>query len=268
MQNGNWVPISKFFSYALPRKRVFTDLEAMYSLQLDYDNDNTITILGCSRRWGWSRTKVTNFLIEHDIIISYPDELKSIRKKRGCIDIHPDKKRHKKKHKEDNKETIKEHKRFIDSKWIADSEDNKKAIKRHKKNNEKVTTIDPNNNPNPNKENIYTIVNFLNEKLGTKFKPNSKKTKSCINARLNEGYSIDDFKTVINKKYDSWINTEHAKYLRPETLFGNKFDGYLNEIQISKKTTNINSEKSLDQLIEEDRSGIFDFELKDFEDVT
>ena len=85
-----------------------------------------------------------------------------------------------------------------------------------------------------NKELIHSIVDYLNQKLGTKFKPNSDKTKSCINARINEKYNLDDFKTVIDKKYDQWINTDSAKYLRPETLFGTKFDGYLNEVSIKQ----------------------------------
>lgn len=73
------------------------------------------------------------------------------------------------------------------------------------------------------------IVDFLNEKAGTAYKPGSGKTRACINARWREGFRYDDFKAVIAKKTAQWKGTDMAKYLRPETLFGTKFEGYLNE---------------------------------------
>lgn len=76
-----------------------------------------------------------------------------------------------------------------------------------------------------------SIVSYLNEKAGTNFKATTGKTKSAINARLNEGFKLEDFKTVIDKKCAEWIGTEMQKYLRPETLFGTKFEGYLNAKQ-------------------------------------
>lgn len=73
------------------------------------------------------------------------------------------------------------------------------------------------------------IISYLNEKLGTKYKATTAKTKSVINGRVAEGFTIDDFKTVIDKKCSEWIGDEKMeKYLRPETLFGTKFEGYLN----------------------------------------
>ena len=50
-----------------------------------------------------------------------------------------------------------------------------------------------------------------------------------INARINEGYNITDFNAVIDNKVNDWANTDMEKFLRPETLFGTKFEGYLNE---------------------------------------
>lgn len=73
-----------------------------------------------------------------------------------------------------------------------------------------------------------TIVFYLNEKAGTSYKATTAKTKSAINARLAEGFTVDDFRTVIDKKCAEWIGTDMEKYLRPETLFGTKFEGYLN----------------------------------------
>lgn len=79
------------------------------------------------------------------------------------------------------------------------------------------------------KQYIYLIVDYLNEVAGTKYRPTSDKTKALITARLNEGFTLDDFKTVIKKKVDEWSGTDMAKYIRPETLFGTKFEAYLNQ---------------------------------------
>ena len=73
------------------------------------------------------------------------------------------------------------------------------------------------------------ILEYLNSKLNTNYKSTSKKTQSLVRARLNEGYTIDDFKKVIDIKCDEWLNTSMSKYLRPETLFSNKFESYLNQ---------------------------------------
>ena len=87
------------------------------------------------------------------------------------------------------------------------------------------------------KEKEYiSIVSYLNDKAGTGFKATTAKTKSAINARLAEGFTLEDFKTVIDKKCAEWIGTDMQKYLRPETLFGTKFEGYLNAKQGRNET--------------------------------
>lgn len=78
--------------------------------------------------------------------------------------------------------------------------------------------------------NIYSsIISYLNEKAHTKYRPSSSKTKTLIKARLNEGFTEDDFKKVIDNKTEEWLNSDMEKYLRPETLFGTKFESYLNQ---------------------------------------
>lgn len=95
-----------------------------------------------------------------------------------------------------------------------------------------------------NKAFIKEIVNYLNEKLKTNYKTTTQNTIKHIKARLNEGYKVNDFKLVIDKMYDEWYGTEMQKYLRPETLFGTKFESYLNHETFKKQT---NQEK-LDDL--------------------
>jgi uncharacterized phage protein (TIGR02220 family) len=73
------------------------------------------------------------------------------------------------------------------------------------------------------------IINYLNEKIGTNYKASTKATKTKINARWQEGFKLDDFKRVIDCKAAAWqYDTKMNQYLRPETLFGTKFESYLN----------------------------------------
>lgn len=81
------------------------------------------------------------------------------------------------------------------------------------------------------------IVDYLNLRIGSNYKHSTDKTRTQIKARFNEGFTIEDFKTVIDKKCSEWINTDMEKYLRPETLFGTKFESYLNQREIKKEIT-------------------------------
>ena len=83
--------------------------------------------------------------------------------------------------------------------------------------------------------NIYSLViDYLNKKASTNYRASTKNTQSFINARVKEGYAVEDFKKVIDSKSKEWLNTDFEKYLRPATLFGTKFENYLNEA--NKKT--------------------------------
>lgn len=92
---------------------------------------------------------------------------------------------------------------------------------------------------------ITFIINYMNQVCKTKYKPTSERTGTLIKVRLQEGFTSEDFKTVIDKKYAEWGKDEKmVKFLRPETLFGNKFEGYLNQMaavpnNVSKSMQNI-----------------------------
>lgn len=87
----------------------------------------------------------------------------------------------------------------------------------------------------PEQADVTEIVEYLNQAAGTSYKPNTPKTVRSIKARMKEGFTVDDFKTVIDKKVSEWAKTDMQKYLRPETLFGTKFEGYLNQQIIKGK---------------------------------
>lgn len=80
------------------------------------------------------------------------------------------------------------------------------------------------------------ILDYLNLKAGTKYKGKPADILK-IKARLAppESFTLDDFKTVIDKKVKEWKGTSMEQYLRPETLFSNKFEGYLNQTGSANK---------------------------------
>lgn len=78
--------------------------------------------------------------------------------------------------------------------------------------------------------NIVEIVSYLNEKTGSRYKSTTTATRKHIKARLEEGFTVEDFRAVINKKSAEWLEDKKMrKFLRPETLFGPKFESYLNQ---------------------------------------
>ena len=85
-----------------------------------------------------------------------------------------------------------------------------------------------------NETTIKLIIDYLNSRAMTNYRATSQTTKKHINARLNEGYKFDDFITVIDNKTREWMKTDMEKYLRPETLFGSKFESYLNQKDSSR----------------------------------
>lgn len=82
------------------------------------------------------------------------------------------------------------------------------------------------------------IINYLNNKANKNFSVEAKEAKRCINARVSEGYNLNDFKKVIDTKVTKWLNTPQEDYLRPITLFGTKFNSYLNERPQNEQITN------------------------------
>ena len=92
---------------------------------------------------------------------------------------------------------------------------------------------------------IKEIIQYLNDVCGTRYRYQTKGTQEHINARLKEGYTVDDFKMVIDKKFEEWHGTDMEKFLRPETLFAGKFESYLNQ-KIVKKTYQSQTAQMLD----------------------
>lgn len=161
-------------------------------------------------RWGWSKTKLRNFLklLESEKMIT-----KVVDRKKTTISI-------------------------VNYKVYQGSEDQEETTEKPQEDQEKTIekpqedTNKNDNNEKNDKNNIMVaeIISYLNEKTGKNFKSGVAKNRDLIKARLKEGYSVEDFKKVIDIKVAEWLNDENmSKFLRPETLFSNKFEGYLNQ---------------------------------------
>ena len=111
----------------------------------------------------------------------------------------------------------------------------KKALKKAVKKQSKST----NKNDKNDKEiyNIKKIVEFLNSTLSTNYSWKTKQTQKLIRGRLREGYTIEDFKLVIEDRKRRWQNDEKMRqYLRPSTLFRpSNFENYLQYAKSKKE---------------------------------
>ncbi|MDR7001360.1 conserved phage C-terminal domain-containing protein [Neobacillus niacini] len=84
-------------------------------------------------------------------------------------------------------------------------------------------------------EPVIEIIQYLNNKTNSAYRSSSAKTQAIIRTRILEGYIVDDFKKVIDLKAAEWLQDPYmSKYLRPETLFGPKFEAYLNQKPFKK----------------------------------
>ena len=101
------------------------------------------------------------------------------------------------------------------------------------------------------------IIEYLNIKTGSKFKATTKPYIQAIRSRLKEGYTVDDFKTVIDKKCREWKGTKLEKYLTPKTLFApSHFDTYLNSNEMAAMTDTERKVAELNALIDAVEGGI------------
>ena len=119
-------------------------------------------------------------------------------------------------------------------------------------NNNSINNNSINNNSSSNNNNVpvktdtipyQEIIEYLNLKTGKKFKHKTAAHRKFIKARWEEGNTFEEFKIVIDKMVCEWTGTEFQNYLQPSTLFGNKFENYLNKTSFKFKQNNNKSQK-------------------------
>lgn len=132
-------------------------------------------------------------------------------------------------------------------KWVAESITKRRAYSksrrenREHKNKKHMLTCDAHmENENEIEDTnavIKEIIDDLNLVCGTHYKYSTPKTKELIKTRIKEGHTIAEFKVVHSNKAKEWMyDNKMVKFLRPETLYGNKFEGYLNQKEVKEMT--------------------------------
>lgn len=176
------------------------------------------SVRSLATRWGWSKVKVSRFLT----LLENDEMVKLERSKSGTLltlvnyDNYQDCR--------DDKKTPSGHQ--------ADTERTQSGRNKELKNDKNVKN---------EKKDIYTsaiteILNYLNLRTGKKYTGRSKAQREHIIARLKEGYTVDEFKTVIDNKVKAWGHDDKMRqYLRPETLFSTKFETYLNDTETERQ---------------------------------
>lgn len=96
-----------------------------------------------------------------------------------------------------------------------------------------------NDNASGSDENIpLSLISYLNQKTGSSYKVDANITGRIVSL-FGQGYSVEDMRTVIDRKCAEWCDDEKMRaYLRPSTLFGPKFAEYLNApepIEVERK---------------------------------
>jgi len=76
---------------------------------------------------------------------------------------------------------------------------------------------------------VDEVFEFFRQKTGSKVRSTTQSLRSCIQARLDDGYTLDDCKKAIMFSYASKKdNPEQRQYIRIDTIFRpSKFSGYL-----------------------------------------
>ena len=170
--------------------------------------DVSRSISSLAERWHWGREKTRNFL--------------TLLEKDGMVVVNATK----------NRTTITLVK--YDDFQVSPSTNPTTNRQRTRQRTDNEPDINKNDKNDKNdKKNIYIVdevIDYLNQKTGKSFKKTVDKTKRLINARQNEGFTLEDFKKVIDIKCKEWLSDDKmCIYLRPETLFGTKFENYLNQ---------------------------------------
>ena len=246
MSDKGWISLHrKIQDHWIWQDKPFSKGQAWVDLLLDVNHSKNKTLLGneiieiepgekvtsirkLCERWGWSNTKVKNFLdlLQKEEMITY----KSDTKKTVIKVLNYNDYQQLKKVKNDTKTTGKHH------------ENDARTTQKHTNNND-------NNDNNDNKKDIIyspakkqdpipykEIIDYLNMRTGSQYRHTTKKTRELIRARWNEGFRLEDFQTVINKKCIEWMgDAKMEKYLRPVTLFSTKFESYLNQLSVERK---------------------------------
>lgn len=196
MKQGNWVPLSKALVKKLPTTREYSEVEAMFSISVDYDCDNKVSVSGYSSLWGWSRKKVRNFMKRYGINIIYADKFNPHKKGQVGLQVG------------DRLGTGKGQVEFINSKCLKIEKDRLGTGKGQVGDRLGTSTNDPNPNPDP-KEETYKQPKFdphsvkpeqVDKKLWSEFLGN-RRHKKLQNTELALTTIMNSFSKGLEQGY-------------------------------------------------------------------
>jgi len=210
--SGGWIPLCKALVHELPHNRPFTRLEAMFSLTLDYDQGNPITLSGYAELWKWSCGKVKRFLEDVGTEIIYQEFTGKKQNQRGMIMIQiPERSR------EENGMI-----KFIDSKWLNDKANRKRNDDGKKTERSRYATKEP--NPKP----IKDLSEFF-EKLWKSYpkKDGRKSAEKHYHATVKNVDDIDRINFALGN-YLTHIETNKVdpKFIKNGSTFFNNWQDW------------------------------------------
>ena len=102
-----------------------------------------------------------------------------------------------------------------------------------------------------------SLISYLNEKSGGKYKPTEELTDR-IGELLDAGYTEKDMRDVIDKKVAEWKDDSKMRgYLRPRTLFGDKFEEYVSapeSLEIENQRKEEQRKQEIAEKLQEERT--------------
>ena len=84
---------------------------------------------------------------------------------------------------------------------------------------------------------IEKVIQKLKEVKGQVSEPDCRIARILILQLVAQGFGVDDFILVIEKKAAQWRGTKYEQFIRPQTLFGAKFQIYLHERAVERIST-------------------------------
>jgi hypothetical protein len=187
---GNWVAIHKGFTKHLPIDRPYTELEAIFSLSVDIDNQNHGSIAGYSKLWSWSRNKVRKFFSDIGVEIVYPENTGKIQNQKGQIEGQI----------VDRSGTDKGQIRYIIDKGLYGQKDRSGTDKGQIRDRSKDTTIDP-INPKPKKNNTILKPDNVTEQTWDDFLTHRKNLKATVTKTVLTQYAAQAEKAGVTLEY-------------------------------------------------------------------
>ena len=111
----------------------------------------------------------------------------------------------------------------------------REIVENSKKSPREITPLRPDQTKPDQTIPYQEVVEHLNLLSGKAYRHTSGNTQRYIRIRWDEGFRLDDFMYVNQIKAEEWLGTEREKYLRPETLYGTKFEGYRQQRRIPRQ---------------------------------